>query len=166
MMTSHHTVMKNVATAVYESAAVNEYAVNNFGRGLDVHVGAYPHQIPNEADAPFLWITAKEENEDVMTDETFSVRCIVGACVKGENGEKVLNNVLHERSDTANGLTINGGSPVVEDFRDLIISVIEDDSMGAILHRVRRTENDIAHFPLEWAEFYLDFECLKSLNER
>ena len=40
-MTAHRQILTNVATAVANSEAVLNFCVANFGRGLDVHVGAY-----------------------------------------------------------------------------------------------------------------------------
>ena len=156
-MISHRQIMANVAAAVYDSADVRDYCISNFGRGLAVHVGAYAQGIPGENDSPFLWLTPREENEEVAVDSTFTVRMIVGGMVKGENGEKVITNTLHERTATENGLTINGGNKVVEDLRDMIIGVVRGAAAGAIVQRIRREENDISHFPLEWAEIYVEY---------
>lgn len=157
-MTSHRTIMTNAGRAVVESEAVRDYCVQHFGRGLAVNVGAYPQGIPGESDAPFLWlIPADDENESVAVDQTFTVRGVLGGLVKGENGEMVLRLVESERTATANGLAVNGGNKVVEDLRDMILCVIRDAKAGARVLRIRRQENDMAHFPLEWAEFFVEY---------
>ena len=164
-MTAHRQILTNVATAVANSEAVLNFCVANFGRGLDVHVGAYAAQFPGENDSPFLWITPREENEAIKEDDLFEVRFVVGGCVKGENGEKVINNVVTPRTTAANGLTLNGGNAIVEELRDIIMYVARNCGAGAIVNRMRREENDISHFPLEWATFYIEYlepECLAS----
>ena len=50
-----------------------------------------------------------EENEAIKDDDLFSVRFIVAGLVTGANGEKVIENVVTERTATTNGLTLNGG---------------------------------------------------------
>lgn len=161
-MISHRQVMTNAAMAVRDSAAVRDYCVRHFGRGLEIVVGAYPGTedasgIPGVKESPFLWIYATGENEDVKTDEKFTMHATVGGCVSGPDGEQVISNVVTPRSESANGLIVNGGNKVVEDLRDSIMAVIEGSLPGAIIDKMRRTENDLSHFPLEWAEFEVDF---------
>lgn len=107
--------------------------------------------------------SAEGGNEEVAVDQTFTVRLVVAGLVKGPNGERVISDVRAERTETSNGLTVNGGNKVVEDLRDLIISVIREAKCGAILARIRREENDISHFPLEWATMYVEFTEPESL---
>ena len=163
-MIAHRTIMVNIGEAVRASAAVLDYCRTHFGRGLDVHVGAYPNGVPGPKDSPFLWIIPKDENEAVKVDETFTVRLVVGGCVKGPDGESVINNVVVERKDDANGITVNGGNLIVEDLRDLILRIVRDAKAGAIVAKIRRDENDISHFPLEWANVYLDYFEPESLT--
>ena len=47
-MISHRQIMNNAATAVCESVDVLNYCVQHFGRGLDVHVGAYAAAVPGQ----------------------------------------------------------------------------------------------------------------------
>ena len=164
-MISHRQIMNNAATAVCNSADVLNYCVQHFGRGLDVHVGAYAQAVPGEKDAPFLWISPKDENEALKEDDLFSVAFIVGGLVKGENGEKVIENVVTPRTASANGLTLNGGNAIVEDLRDIIMRIVRNAHAGAIVNRIRREENDISHFPLEWAVFYVEYLEPESLTE-
>lgn len=156
-MTSHRQIMNAAATAVCDAESVRMFCVEHFGRGLDVHVGAYAAAIPGEKDSPFLWITPVEENEAVKEDDLFSVRFVVGGCVRGTGGEKVIENVVIERTATENGLTLNGGSAVIEDLRDICMYVVRNAHAGAIVNRIRREENDIEHFPLSWAVFYVEY---------
>lgn len=156
-MTSHRTIMTNVGAAVCASEAVRDYCVLHFGRGLAVNVGAYPNGIPGEDDSPFMWIQPKDENESVNADETFTVRIVIGGCVKGADGENVIEDVVAPRTETANGLTVNGGNKVVEDLRDMILGIVRDAKAGAIVSRIRREENDISHFPLEWATCFVEY---------
>lgn len=156
-MTSHRTIMNNAATAVCNSDAVRDYCVQNFGRGLAVHVGAYAQAVPGEKDAPFLWIMPEDENEAIKEDDLFSVRFVVGGLVKGNSGEKVIENVVAARTASANGLTLNGGNAIVEGLRDLVMAKVRNAQAGAIVNRIRREENDISHFPLEWAVFYVEY---------
>lgn len=150
--------MINAATAVRSSEAVLNYCVTHFGNGLEVCVGAYAKGIPGEEDSPFLWIYADDaENEAVNTDEGFTAKMVVGGCVKSENGESIIENVVAERTATANGLKINGGNKVVEDLRDLILGVVRNAAGGAVVSRIRREENDISHYPLEWAVAYVEY---------
>lgn len=164
-MTSHRQIMNNAAMAVRDSARVLEYCKDNFGRGIDINVGAYAQGIPTAEDSPFLWIQPKEENEAVNQDETFTVRFTVGGCVKGEGGEKVIMNRITQRTLEQNGLTLNGGNAIVENLRDIIMEVVRNAKAGARVVAMRRVENDIAHFPLEWAEFFVDYFEAESLNE-
>ena len=164
-MISHRQIMNNAATAVCESVDVLNYCVQHFGCGLDVHVGAYAQAVPGEKDAPFLWISPKDENEALKEDDLFSVAFIVGGLVKGENGEKVIENVVTPRTASANGLTLNGGNAIVEDLRDIIMRIVRNAHAGAIVNRIRREENDISHFPLEWAVFYVEYLEPESLTE-
>lgn len=163
-MISHRRIMKNIGEAVRSSENVRRYCVDNFGRGLDVHVGAYPDGIPGVEDSPFLWIQPKDESEDVKTDETFTVRLVVGGAVKGPEGESVIENVLAVRTAESNGLTVNGGNEIVEDLRDLVLEVVRGAKVGAIVAKIRRDENDISHFPLEWANVYIDYFEPEALN--
>ena len=157
--------MNNVATAIAESEAVREFCIENFGRGLAVHVGAYAAAVPGEREAPFCWITPQEENEATKEDDVFTVRIVIGGLVKGPSGEKVITNVVIERTDEANGLTLNGGNAIVEELRDIILVIVRNAKAGAIVNRIRREENDIAHFPLEWATFYVEYLEPDSLSD-
>ena len=47
-MTSHREIINAAATAIYNSESVKMFSVEHFGRGLDVHVGAYVAAIPSE----------------------------------------------------------------------------------------------------------------------
>ena len=156
-MISHRSVMAAAGAAVRDSTAVLEYCLANFGRGLAVHVGAYAQGVPGIEDAPFLWIIPQEENEAVNEDQVFTVRMTVGGAVKGSGGEKVITNVVTPRTAEANGLTVNGGNAIVEDLRDIIIGVVRNAKAGARVRAIRREENDIAHFPLEWATIFIEY---------
>ena len=74
-------------------------------------------------------------------------------------------NRVTDRTESQNGLTLNGGNAIVEALRDLIMQVVRNAKAGARVVAMRRTENDIAHFPLEWAEFFVDYFEAESLNE-
>ena len=149
--------MVNAAKAVMDSKDVLDYCIQNFGRGLDINVGAYAQGIPSEDDSPFLWIQPKEENEAVNSDSVFQVRFTIGGCVKGPEGQKILADIVAERSDRSNGLVVNGGNAIVEGLRDLVMKVVRDAKAGSRVVAMRRVENDISHFPLEWAEFFVDY---------
>ena len=165
-MTAHRQLMVNMGTAVRDSAAVLSFAVQNFGRGIAVNVGAYAAGLPSEKDAPFLWLFAEPlDNEVVNADETFTVHGVVGCCVLGPDGEKKITNEVTERTATANGLTVNGGNAIVEELRDLILKAILGVGVGAIPERVRLVENDISHFPLDWAEFEIDYREFRALSD-
>lgn len=165
-MTSHRQIMINAASAVQASAEIAAYCVQHFGRPLEIHVGAYPTGIPGEKEAPFLWvIPAAVENESVATDESFVIHMIVGGLVTGPDGEKYVRVVGVERTGAANGLVINGGNKIVEDLRDMILAIVREARAGAIVSRIRRAENDISHFPLEWAEMYVEYIEPESLTE-
>ena len=156
-MIAHRTILKNAALAVAADAGILAYCVEHFGRGLAINVGAYPNGVPEAKDSPWLWIRPKEENDAVNADQTFTACFTVGGCVLGPSGEKVVINELTPRTKEANGVTVNGGNLIVEDLRDMIVAVLRDSMLGAPIVAVRRTENDISHFPLEWAEFFIDF---------
>lgn len=156
--------MNNAAIAIRDSKEVLDYCIEHFGKGLDINVGAYVQGIPSEDDSPFLWIQPKEENEAVNQDETFTVRFTVGGCVENEFGEKVIVNRITDRTKSANGLVLNGGNAIVEALRDLILKVVVNAKAGARVVAARRVENDIAHFPLEWAEFFIDYFDAETLN--
>jgi hypothetical protein len=164
-MTAHRQILNNVATAIAESEAVRDFCVANFGRGLAVHVGAYAAAVPGEKEAPFCWITPEEENEATKEDDLFTMRVVIGGLVKGSGGEKVITNVVTERTDTANGLTLNGGNAIVEELRDIILVIVRNANAGAIVNRIRREENDISHFPLEWALFHVEYLEPDSLSD-
>ena len=156
-MISHRSVMAAAGRAVCESAEVLNYCLANFGRGLAVHVGAYARGIPGVEDTPFLWIIPQDENEAVNEDEVFTVRMTLGAAVLGPDGEKVITNEVIRRTDTSNGLVVNGGNAIVEDLRDIIIGMIRNAKAGARIRAIRREENDISHFPLEWATVFVEY---------
>ena len=163
-MTLHRQIMVNMGTAVRDSAPVLSFAVQHFGKGVAVNVGAYAAGIPSESDAPFLWLFAEAtDNELLNADETFTVHGVVGACLRGENGEKKISNAVTERTSSANGLRVNGGNAVIEELRDLVLRAILNTGVGAIPDRVRQVENDISHFPLEWAEFEIDYREFRAL---
>lgn len=165
-MTAHRQIMNNIATAIADSEDVRAYCVAQFDRALAVHVGAYAAAVPGEDEAPFCWITPApdEENEATKEDDLFTVRIVVGGLVKGPQGEKVIINTVRERTATANGLTLNGGAQTVEDLRDMILGLVRNAHAGAIVNRIRREENDIAHFPLEWATMYVEYLEPESLS--
>ena len=163
-MISHRSVMAAAGAAVRDSEAVLEYCLQHFGKGLAVHVGAYAQGVPGIEDSPFLWIIPQEENEAVNEDEVFTVRMTVGGAVKGSGGEKVITNVVTPRTAEANGLTVNGGNAIVEDLRDIIIGVVRNAKAGARVRAIRREENDIAHFPLEWATIFIEYFEPESLT--
>lgn len=157
-MKSHRQILTRLAETIQASEAVAAYCRKHFGRGLAINVGAYANGIPSEEDSPFLWIhAADDENESGQIDETFTVRAVVAGCVKGADGETYIENVLAERTETANGLIVNGGNQIVEDLRDLIIGIIRKAKAGAYPIRIRREENDISHTPLEWAVIYIEY---------
>ena len=149
--------MNNSAIAVRDSEAVLNYCKAYFNKGIDINVGAYAQGIPSEEDSPFLWIQPKEENEAINSDSTFTVRYTVAGCVENEDGEKVIINRITDRTTNQNGLTLNGGNSIVEGLRDLIMETVRNAKCGTRIVAMRRVENDIAHFPLEWAEFFVDF---------
>lgn len=164
-MTSHRSILVNVAQAIQADDAIALYCYRHFGRALAINVGAYANGVPEEDASPFLWIhAADDENESVAADETFTVRLVVAGCVKGADGEQYIENVVTQRTASVNGLTINGGNVVVEDLRDMIIETMRHANAGAYLRRVRREENDIAHYPLEWAEIYAEYEEPETLS--
>ena len=141
-----------------DSEAVRAFCVDNFGRGLAVHICAYAAAIPGEGDAPFLWLYPEPIDDELKNaDKTFAVHGIVGCCVKGENGEKKIVETVTERTATANGLTISGAGDTVDALRELCIDAIRAKKCGAIQTAIRQTEADISHFPLEWAEFLFEF---------
>lgn len=163
-MTAHRQIMVNMGAAVRDSEAVLNFAVGNFGRGVAVNVGAYAAGIPSENDTPFLWLFAEAlDNEVVNADETFTVHGVVGCCVRGADGQKKIADTVTERTAAANGLTVNGGNAIVEELRDLILAAILGEGVGAIPERVRQVENDVSHFPLEWAEFEIDYREFRAL---
>lgn len=162
-MNSHRDIMINAATAVKNSTAVLDYCVTHFGRGLEICVGAYASGIPTEDNSPFLWLYASGENEQVATDQTFDVSCVVGGCVKNAEGSQYITTEVEPRTESANGLIVNGGNKIVEDLRDMIIDIIINARSGAIVNRVSKTENDIAHYPLEWAEFVVKYNEYETL---
>ena len=53
----------------------------------------------------------------------------------------------------------------MEDLRDIIMRIVRNAHAGAIVNRIRREENDISHFPLEWAVFYVEYLEPESLAE-
>ena len=164
-MTSHRQILVNLARAIQADERIASYCTEHFGRALAINVGAYANGIPGEDSSPFLWIhAADDENESVGDDETFVARLVVAGCVKGPDGEQYIETVEVPRSETVNGLTVNGGNQIVEDLRDIIVSVVRSAKAGAYPIRIRRVENDISHFPLEWAEFYVEYNEPETLN--
>lgn len=156
-MTSHRQIMTNLGTDICASESVKNLCISSFGRGLEVVISSYAQGIPEEEEAPFLWIHAQNENELVAADETFTVRCVLGCVVENSDGERMICNRVTERTNESNGLVIAGANKTVEDLRDAIIAVVRDSRPGAIIDKIRVTENDLSHFPLEWAEFEVDF---------
>ena len=157
--------MVNLAVAIQASTSVADYCKAHFGRALAINVGAYANGIPSEAESPFLWIhAADDENEQVGSEDSFTVRMVVAGCVKGEGGEQYIERQVVPRSGSVNGLTINGGNAIVEDLRDMIIGIVRTAKAGAYPIRIRREENDISHFPLEWAVIYVEFNEPEALN--
>lgn len=164
-MISHRQIMINMATAVRDSQAVLDYCTSNFSRGLNIHVGAYADQIPSEEDSPFLWIFTEGDNETVAKDETLTVSFFVAGCPLGSTGEKVINNTITQRTASTNGLVVNGANKIIEDLRDIILSVIRNAKSGGRVVNFTRSENDLAHQPLEWAAFDVDIQLDISLEE-
>ena len=163
-MNTHRQIMVAMGEGVRDSEAVRAFCVNNFGRGLAVHICAYAAAIPGEGDAPFLWLYPEPIDDELKNaDKTFAVHCIVGCCVKGENGEKKIAVTVTERTATANGLTISGAGDTVDALRELCIGAIRAKQCGAIQTAIRQTEADISHLPLEWAEFLFEFTEYEAL---
>lgn len=158
-MISHRQIILNLATAIANDAEVLAKSKEAFGSGLKVIVGAYGDQVPGTADAPFLWVLPEAvENGEVDEDQSFAVELDIGAVVKGPDGEKYLKFEVMKRGENSNGLIVNGGAKLVEDFRDFLArKVIEEYRPGAILSRIRRVEEDLEHFPLSVAAMYLEF---------
>lgn len=164
-MISHRSIMTKLAEAIQASEDVATYCFRHFGRALAINVGAYANGIPDENDSPFLWIhAADDENEQVGSEDSFTVRLVVAGCVKGPDGERYIENVVVPRSASINGLTINGGNAIVEDLRDMIIEIVRDAKCGSFPIRIRREENDISHSPLEWAVIYVEYNEPEALN--
>ena len=163
-MNTHRQIMVAMGEAVRDNEAVRQFCVDNFGRGLAVHICAYAAAIPGEGDAPFLWLYPEPiEDELKNADKTFAVHGIVGCCVKGENGEKRIAETVTPRTATANGLTISGAGDTVDALRELCIAAIRAAKCGAIQTRIAQTETDISHLPLEWAEFLFEFTEFEAL---
>ena len=157
--------MIRCARAIRDSETLAAHAVRDYGRGIAINVGAYPNGLPDEHDAPFLHLfAAATENEMLGADETFLMHGVFGACPINAQGERVIVIEETERTATANGLAINGGNLTVENTRDEIISVIRASECGAAVKTIRRVENDLSHFPLEWAEFEIEFYDPETLN--
>lgn len=164
-MIAHRDILTNLAAAIQANAEVADYCIRHFGRGLAINVGAYANGVPDDSQSPFLWIhAADDENESVGSEDSFTVRLVVAGCVTGPDGERYLENVVAERSETENGLVINGGNKIVEDLRDMLIGIVRDAKAGAYPIRVRRDENDISHYPLEWAVVYVEYNEPEALN--
>lgn len=164
-MISHRSIMTKLAEAIQASKDVAAYCFKHFGQALAINVGAYANGIPNENDSPFLWIhAADDENEQVGSEDSFTVRIVVAGCVKGADGERYIENVVVPRSADVNGLVINGGNVIVEDLRDIIIGIVREAKAGAYPVRIRREENDISHAPLEWAVMYVEYNEPEALN--
>lgn len=157
-MNTHRQIMVTMGEAVRDSEAVRSFCVERFGRGLAAHICAYAATIPDERDAPFLWLYPEPTDDELKNaDKTFAVHCIVGCCAKGESGEKKIIETVTERTATANGLTISGAGDTVDALRELCIAAIRAKKCGAIQTRIAQTEADISHLPLEWAEFLFEF---------
>ena len=164
-MKSHRSILEKVAMAIQASTDVANYCFEHFGRALAINVGAYANGIPDENDSPFLWIhAADDENESVSSEDTFTVRIVVAGCVHGPDGEQYIENKVVERSTSVNGLTINGGNVIVEDLRDMIIGIVRNAKAGSFPIKIRREENDISHFPLEWAVIYVEYNEPEALT--
>lgn len=164
-MRAHRDIMTKLAEAIQASTDVATYCFKHFGQALAINVGAYANGIPDENDSPFLWIhAADDENEQVGSEDSFTVRIVVAGCVKGADGERYIENVVVPRSASVNGLTINGGNKIVEDLRDMIIGIVRKAKAGAYPVRIRREENDISHAPLEWAVMYVEYNEPEALN--
>ncbi len=163
-MNTHRQIMVAMGEAVRDSEAVRSFCVDNFGRGLAVHICAYAAAIPGEGDAPFLWLYPEPTDDELKNaNKTFAVHGILGCCVKGENGEKKIVETVTERTATANGLTISGAGDTVDALRELCIAAIRTAKCGAIQTRIAQTEADISHLPLEWAEFLFEFTEFEAL---
>lgn len=157
--------MVKLAEAIQASTDVADYCIRHFGRALAINVGAYAAGIPDESDSPILWIhAADDENEQVGTEDSFTVRVVVAGCVKGADGEQYIEDVRVKRTATTNGLTVNGGNAIVEDLRDMVIGIARGAKAGAFPIRIRREENDISHAPLEWAVIYIEYNEPEALN--
>lgn len=169
-MNSHRQIMIAAATAIKNDTAIQAAAIQQFGRGLKIIVGAYPALadelggIPTEDEAPFLWLYADGTNEIVKSDEGFTMYGVVAACPKSANGDPVISTVVAERTAAANGLVINGGNKIVEEFRDTVMAKIREAGAGAIVSKMTKTESDMSHFPMEWAEFTVEYVAFGGLD--
>lgn len=62
-------------------------------------------------------------------------------------------------------MTINGTNAVIEELRDIIAGVVRNARAGARVVAMRREENDLGHFPLEWSTFYVDYFEEEALSD-
>lgn len=155
-MSPHEDIKLAVARAIAGSEEIRAYCVENFGSGLAVFVNVYGAEgHPGEKDAPFCWLYSDGTNESGFVDEeTFEIVCVVGAVDPSPVPKRVA---YQERTETQNGLQVNGIAAEVEALRELICNLIDSGSYGAIFRTATRTEADVADYPLEWAELRLSF---------
>lgn len=85
--------------------------------------------------------------------------------MRGADGSLVAVSRLRDRTSSQNGLAVNGSNSTIEQLRDLVARVVRDARAGARVVALRREENDMGHFPLEWATFYVDYFEEESLSD-
>ena len=155
-MSPHETIKLNVARAIANDTTIRDYCIQKFGRGLSVIVNVYGSEgYPGEKEAPFCWLYSDGMNESGFVDEeTFEFVAVVGAVDPSPVPTRAM---YQERTATQNGLQANGIAWEVEALRELVYSVINKCSPGAIFRTATRTEADVADYPLEWAELRLSF---------
>lgn len=68
------------------------------------------------------------------------------------------------RSETSNGLIVFGSLNILDNFRNCINRILNDNDFGLPVTKVTMKNNSSSHYPLEWAEITITFNKPETLS--
>lgn len=152
------------ATAVRDTAAIKDYCIAQFGKGLLVQVDD-DNEDPIESDkAPYCLIhsTTGSANDPVSDASDINLRIEVGTM---PTGEPPYYTDTTARSVTANGLRKYGAGEKAVDLLDLILTAIKAVNIDActIMNTSSIEADGILLFPLQIASSVISISEQKDL---
>lgn len=154
-MTTHAQIKINAADAIAQSEDVRAFCVEHFGRGALVIVDWYGAEgAPGVKESPYVFLYSSGESETGHVDEeTFEFSIEIGG-VASRHPSREAQGV---RTESANGLVVNGCAALLEELRGIIVDILKSGAFGASLRSVAFDESSTVGFPLEWCAIRCTF---------